>query len=98
MRLFEGCASPFQTFRCMVFHRHLNMIHINGGEHLITCKICESKNRQDMKNELLTILYFNRGWCTLPFMVPIICGSLLHRFLTGQQSLFEYPPEHRRHS
>ena len=96
MVMFEVITSPFQTFRCMTFHRNLKMIHVDGKEHLITCKTCEKKKYQDLKNKFLTILYFNGGWWTAPFMIPVVIVSFIHIFITGRKGSFEHPPEHGR--
>lgn len=96
MRLFEYIASPLQAFMCMAFHRNLKMIHVSGGEHLLTCMTCEKKKWQDIKNEFLTILYFNRSLLALPLMIPIMIVGSLHQLITGKQGSFEQPPEHRR--
>lgn len=86
------------AFVCMTIHRNYKMVHINGGDHWITCKTCDSRKSKyvrDVKNQVQTFFYFNRNWFTFPFMVPVMIVGTAHWFLTGQEGSFEHPPEHR---
>ena len=87
--------APFLAFICMAIHRSQKMVHIEGGEHLVVCKICDEKGHKDeLKNLILTLFYFNRA-LTFPFILPVIPIALLTERLTGRPGSFEHPPEHQ---
>jgi len=89
------------AFICMSIHRNCKMIHVNGGDHLIECKTCDSKKSEyvkNVKNQIQTFFYFNRSLADLPFMLPVMVVGVVHCFLTGQEGNFEHPLEHRNHA
>ncbi len=89
------------AFICMSTHRNQKMIHVNSGDHLVTCKTCDSKKSEyvrTVKNYILTFFYFNRNLFTALFMFPITMFAIAHLLLTGREGSFEHPPEHRNKS
>ena len=91
--------TPLFVFICMAIHRSQKMIHISGGEHLVVCRICEEKGRKDeVKNLILTLFYFNSNLLTAIFLLPVIPVAMLSEWLTGRPGSFEHPTEHRKRS
>ncbi len=88
--------APFLAFFCMSIHRSQKMIHTEGGEHLVICKICEEKGRNDnLKNLILTFFYFNRNLLTLLLFLPVFAVAMISEKISGRPGSFEHPPEHR---
>jgi hypothetical protein len=89
--------SPYFTFVCMAIHRSQKMVHVEGNEHLVICKICEEKGKTDeLKNLILTFFYFNRNLLTTLFILPVIPVAMLSEWWTGRPGSFEHPPEHQK--
>lgn len=87
--------SPFLAFWCMAVHRNQKMIHIFGKEHLLVCRTCDLRGKEDnAKNLILTFFFFHRNLLTALILLPVVVVAMVNALWTGRRTHLEYPPEH----
>ncbi len=78
------------AYLCMVIHRDMQMVHVEGGDHEVLCKTCKRKTGS-LENQILTSWYFNRPLYMVPLLLIATPVAFVHEKLTGRVGTFEYP-------